>query len=146
YTIDPVARTVSFATSHFSSFRVGATGAPTDRTLRTVADLDEPVDICEAYPPPGKPARYRFLVADKDVNTVIGLVPRSDGIGTLDAETFAGDGDASTDGAQRLNFAFPADVTAVASRRDGQVFVATRAQIFRIAANGAVSRLAGTGA
>jgi hypothetical protein len=145
YTIDHSAHTVSFATSHFSSFRVGAPGGPTDPTLRTVALLDDPIDICEAYAPPGKPARYKFFVADDDEDTVFGLVPRPGGDPTLDPELFVGNGESSDDGTQRLKFFFPTSITCVSARRDGQVFAGTRTQIYRIAANGIVTRYAGTG-
>jgi len=147
YVIDHLAHTISFATSHFSSFRAAAPGGPTDPTMRTVALLDNPLDFCEAHAPPGKPARYRFLVTDDDEeNIVIGLVARAGGDPTLDPELFAGNGESSDDGTHRLKFFFPSTLVSVASRRDGQVFVATPREIFRIAANGIVSRFAGTGA
>jgi hypothetical protein len=145
YAIDHVAHTVTFATSHFSSFRVAAAGGPTDVTMRTVAHLEAPIDFCLASAPPGRPARYKLFVADQGEDTVIGLVTRPGGDLTLDPETFAGNGGSSADGTFRTNFAFPPVMDSVASRSDGTVFAATDREIFRIAANGAVTRYAGSG-
>jgi molybdopterin-binding protein len=143
YVFDVVAGTVSFATSHFSSFRA-VSATPVGPTMFTAATILGASDVCEAHEPPPGPPRYKFFVASNSQRKVFGLVPQAAPSTGYDVELFAGGGSINTDGTPRLQFAFPA-IVAVSASPFGEVFVASPNRIFKIAADGTVSTYAGTG-
>jgi hypothetical protein len=147
YVFDLVARTVSFQTRHFSSFRaVSATAiAPGGPTMFTVATIAGANDVCEAHEPGPNPPRYKYFVASTSQREVLGLVPQAPPSLGYDVEVFAGGGAGTANGTPRLQYSFPALVAVTASAA-GLVFVATANRIYKIDLNGAVSVYAGTGA
>jgi hypothetical protein len=145
YTFDAVAHTVSFATSHFSSFRAVAPGGTTAGLLTLASGINGARDVCLAFEPgsPAQPALY--FVAPGGAATVIALrVSTTPGV-FLDKEVWAGGGALTADGSPKGQFDFGGNVVSVYALSDGQVWVATRTQLFRVDTSGNVSRVAGTG-
>jgi hypothetical protein len=147
YTFDLGAHTVSFATSHFSSFRAGGTAPPAPQlTLNTIATLNDPRDVCKANDPAPAGLKLRYFVAHGSSKTVVGLREGAAGGPLVTTEIYAGGGSDPSPGSPRLFFKFGDDVTSVSTTQAGQLYIATTRQIFTVDAAGNVQLLAGTGA
>jgi hypothetical protein len=145
YEFDYAAHTVSFPTSHFSSFRALAPGGggPILDVL-TYASVANVQDVTIAYEPPGNPNLAEFFTAE-GASRVVGVL-RLDTTGfQMIHETWAGGGNQTADGTPRLQFQFADDVTSVYSVSDESTYVATKTQVFKIAGDGLVHVFAGTG-
>ena len=145
YTFDAVAHTVSFATSHFSSFRAGTAAGVSVGLLTVASGISDVRDVCLAFEPgsPAEPALY--YVADGVSKTVTALRVSAQPTQFLVKEVWAGGGVLTADGSPRRQFDFGNDVVSVYALSDGQVWVATRTQVFRVDTSGNVTRVAGTG-
>lgn len=136
---------VSFAATHFSSYQAFARpgfSLPNPLTVATVsgaADLAPKQTAGATSPPP-------VFVAGGAARTVSRITfGTTSPIGAV--ERFAGGGSSSADGTARLDFLFPGDVTCVATRPDSEeVYVGAGAAVYRIASDGTVTRVVGTGA
>ncbi|MCG3135489.1 MAG: hypothetical protein HMLKMBBP_03148 [Planctomycetes bacterium] len=136
---------VSFPATHFSSYQAfAAPGVPLPNPL-TVAAVSGAVDAAPTQQS-GATTRPSIYTADGTARTVTKLTFA--GASPIAAATrFAGGGSSAADGTDRLDFQFPGDVTAVATRVDtDEVYVGAGAAVYRIGADGAVTRVAGTGA
>lgn len=145
YTFDTVNHLVSFATSHFSSFRATSPVPGTPGGLLTIASIAGARDVCIAFDDSGSPTPLAYFVAGGSTRTVQALRLSLSGQSIYTTETYAGGGASSADGTQRLSYQFPGDIVSVFGLQDGTCFAATRTQIFRIAKTGEVTRVAGTG-
>jgi hypothetical protein len=145
YTFDSVAHTVSFATSHFSSFRAVAPGVADFGLLTLANGISGARDVCLAFEPgsPAQPALY--FVAAGGARTVVALRVSTTPGQFLDKDVWAGGGLQTADGSAKEQFAFGGSVVSVYALSDGQVWVATPTQVFRVGTDGTVSRVAGTG-
>ena len=149
YTFDTVAHTVSFATSHFSSFRAVMPGGGSTTAMLTLASgIPDPRDVTLALDDSGSSQPVLYYVAGGSARTVIAL--RADPTPTtqfLTKEVWAGGGALTADGTPRQQFDFGGDVVSVyvSQLGDGTVWVATPTKVFRVATNGNVTHVAGTG-
>lgn len=148
YQFDAVAHTVSFQTSHFSSFQA-ATAATfeTPEMVTRAAGLSDPRDACYAFDSTSAALPIFYYVAEGAARRVTALRLAATPDFLFTKELYVGGGASSADGTARLQFAFPGDVVAVAANVNGDLFVATETQVFLVSAStGAVTRVAGTGA
>jgi hypothetical protein len=146
YVFDHVAHTVTFAASHFSSFGIGGKDPPAlQLTLNTIAQLNDPRDVCKANDPATTGLRLRYFVAGGADRTVIGLRQGPAGGPLVTAEVYAGGGTDPSPGTPRLLFQFVDSVNSVFATQSGQIYIATTHQIFTVDAAGNVQVVAGTG-
>jgi hypothetical protein len=149
YVFDVVAGTVSFATSHFSSFRAftSATVIPAG-DFPTFADVADPRHVCDAFDPNAGSAIWNVVFVAEGAGKTVGALRTTDGTSTtLTHATWVGGGAQTTTPADRAQFQFTADVNTVSAAKDGVLYVGTKTQIFRVdPSTGVVSLFAGTGA
>jgi hypothetical protein len=149
YDFDDVHNTVSFATGHFSSFRVvSSLPSPTSGNFLTVANVADPEDVCIAYDqsPGATPAQTLFYVAEGDGKTV-GAIRTGSGTTAFVHETWVGGGTQTTLPAGRTQFQFVDKVNTVYATTDGTLYVGTTTQVFSVdPLTGTVTLLAGSGA
>lgn len=148
YTFDANTHTVSFQTSHFSSFQTTAPSGTTSAELLTYGNVTTPEDICLAYEQGAPSLPLVYLVAEGTAGTVAGLRISGQPTVFLQREVWAGGGTSSVaDGTvSRQQFLFVDPVTSVFALTDGQTWIATTRQIFKVDAADKVFLVAGTGA
>jgi hypothetical protein len=149
YDFDYVANTVSFQSSHFSSFRaVSGVPIPTGGNFFTVATNVDARDVCLANDPTTETQSVSFFYVAEGANRTVGSI-YFDGTATLPPykhRTWVGGGTDTTLPAGRTTFQFVEDVNTVFALTDGTLFVGTNSQIFRVdPTSGEVTLLAGTG-
>jgi hypothetical protein len=145
YAFNLAAGTVSFATSHFSSFQAAAPGGAALGSFRTAADVGDPRDVCQAFDPDLQTTTPIVVYVAEGINRTVGAV-RIQETGTFARETWAGGGAVTTLPANRLQFRFVDDVTSVYATLDGVVYASTSTRIFRIdPADDLVTLFAGAG-
>ncbi len=141
YAFDHAEHTVSFATSHFSSFRAAA--PPIAPTVTTTATILGAQDICVAHEPTTTP-NYDFFVASGSQREILGLRPPATTGGPYTVEVYAGGGALTTDGTPRTQYLFP-PLVAVTAADDGTVYAASSSRVYKIGTDGNVSAYAGSG-
>jgi len=150
YAFDAASGTVSFASSHFSSYRAVAPGKPggtTQNDFQTLTTETDPLDVCDAFDPnTTTPTPIRFYVAEGAGRTVGALRMTTAGTSFM-REVWVGGGTSNATPIDRTQFLFKDDVTSVFAVPGGTLYVATKTQVFVVGgATGAVSLVAGTGA
>lgn len=148
YTFDSGTHTVSFQTSHFSSFQTTAPDTGTGAEMLTYGNVTTPEDVCLAYEQGSPQFPLLFLAAEGAAKTVAGLRVSAQPTALLDREVWAGGGTSSVANGtiSRQQFLFPDPVQSVFSLSDGQVWIATTRQIFKVDTADKVFLVAGTGA
>ena len=146
YTFNAAAHTMSFQTSHFSSFQAAGTGVVAGGDMFTYANVTTPRDVCLAFDS-STSSQYLFYVAEGTDKTVAGLAVATVPGAVLQRDLWAGGGGSSVgDGTEsRLQFNFVDPVESVFALDDGTVYIATTRQIFKVGDDSKVLRIAGTG-
>ena len=140
YTFDTENHTVSFATSHFSSFRAVMPAGSVETVMLTLASgLGDPRDVCLSFQQDNT-----FLVANGFSGRVVALQQSTVPPPLFTAVAWAGGGALTADGSAKEQFDFGGEIKSVAALSDGTVWVATPTRIFRVATDGTVTRLAGS--
>lgn len=133
---------VSFPTSHFSAYQcAGVAGVPQTGNPGTWATVSGATDLCVALQ--SQVQATFFYAAGGSDRMVHALV--QGGVSGVSVVRFAGGGGGTADGTDRLQFDFRGDVTAVFEETGGTVLVGTPTRVFRIATDGTVTRILGTG-
>jgi hypothetical protein len=138
YEFDHEAHTVSFPTSHFSSFAAGGRKLP----LQTLAQMNDPRDVCDGNDPsPSSPVRW-FVAGGNDL-VVFALRDGAPPGPPAAAEVFVGGGTNANLGVPRLQYKIQEPVTAVFTTPAGELWFATTLQVLKVDGAGNVQLVAG---
>jgi hypothetical protein len=147
YDFDRDHYTVSFQTSHFSSFRaMSSTPLPTGGNFFTVATNVDAQDVCVANDPTTETQTVSFFYVAEGAGRTVGSIYTGGTTTPFQHRTWVGGGTQTTLPAGRTQVQFVENVNTVFALSDGTLFVGTKTQIFRVdPTTGDVTLLAGTG-
>jgi len=139
-------KTVSFASSHFSSYQAQGP-IPTGGNFISIGTITESRDICSAVDLNSTQSGPLAVFIAEGAARTVGAIRVSVSAPGFVRETWVGGGTQTQLPASRLQFQFPGDVTAVFQDASQILYCATATQIFVVdPTSGQVTLAAGTGA
>ncbi len=147
YVFDLANNTVSFSSSHFSSFRtVAPASSQIPGNFNTLKAIADPRDLCLAFDTTTAGQGPLVMFIAEGSGRIVGAIRASVTAAGFTHETWIGGGTQTTLPAPRAQFQIPADVVSVSQNSSGDVYFATATQIFRVDfSTGQVTLFAGTG-